>query len=248
MRSLLPLFLILVIAAGPVRAENRTFTLSSDLPYDNGSFLKHLLPRFALKAGIRVTVVSDDTAADARLAVGASGDPAFRDDSAIYNFAVLQASPEVERFRDWLMSDIGQRTVRAYAPDGKQVYFSVDAAVVEEAAPVTGENVMLGEKLALLHCGRCHVVSDRNRFAGIGSTPSFGALRTIPDWDIKFAAFFTLNPHPSFTQVEGITEPFDPQRPPMIAPIELTPDEVEAIAEFAASIPPRDLGAPLQAN
>lgn len=102
-----------------------------------------------------------------------------------------------------------------------------------------------GETLALLHCGRCHVVSDRNKYGGIGSTPSFGALRTIPNWREKFAAFWVYNPHPSFTQVEGVTEPFPAERPPHIAPVELTLEETEAIALFAASIEPKDLGAPL---
>ena len=40
-----------------------------------------------------------------------------------------------------------------------------------------------GEKLTLFHCGRCHVINEKNKYGGIGSTPSFGALRTMEDWE-----------------------------------------------------------------
>jgi hypothetical protein len=108
---------------------------------------------------------------------------------------------------------------------------------------VIKRDIELGEAQSLLHCGRCHVVNEKNRMGGIGSTPSFGALRAMPAWEDRFAVFWTLNPHPSFTQVEGMTEPFDPQHPPAIAPVWPTLEEVEAINAFAASIPPKDLGA-----
>ena len=80
---------------------------------------------------------------------------------------------------------------------------------------------------------------------GIGSTPSFAALRSLAGWEDKFLAFWSENPHPSFTQVEGLTEPFDPDHPPHIAPVEITLDELEAIYAFAATIEPKDLGAPI---
>ena len=100
-----------------------------------------------------------------------------------------------------------------------------------------------GEKLTLAHCGRCHVVNERNRYGGIGSTPSFAALRTVADWEDRFQAFYALNPHPAFTQVAGVTPPFVPERPSPIHPVELTPDEIEAIIEFTRTIAPKDLGA-----
>jgi len=99
-----------------------------------------------------------------------------------------------------------------------------------------------GEKLTLFHCGRCHVINERNKYGGIGSTPSFAALRTLDDWEDRFDAFWTLNPHPSFTQVEGMTEPFPPNRPSPIYPMKLTLDEVETITEYARTIAPKDLG------
>ena len=108
-------------------------------------------------------------------------------------------------------------------------------AVAEDYAP--------GEKLTLFHCGRCHVINERNKYGGIGSTPSFGALRTHDDWEDRFDAFYALAPHPAFTQVEGVTEPFPINRPSPIHPMELTVEEIETIREFARTIPPKDLGA-----
>lgn len=103
-----------------------------------------------------------------------------------------------------------------------------------------------GEKLTLLHCGRCHVVSERNRFGSIGSTPSFAALRNASDWEDRFRAFYALNPHPAFTQVPGITPPFAIERPSPIHPVVLTPDEIETIIDYARTIEPKDLGAEIR--
>lgn len=99
-----------------------------------------------------------------------------------------------------------------------------------------------GEKLTFLNCGRCHVIGSRNRMGGIGSTPSFMVIRTWEDWEDRMKAFWTLNPHPAFTQIEGVTDPFPPARPSPIHPIELTLDEVERILRYARSVQPADLG------
>ena len=99
-----------------------------------------------------------------------------------------------------------------------------------------------GEKLTLFNCGRCHVINEKNRYGGIGSTPSFGAIRALPDWEDRFDAFYTLAPHPAFTQVEGVTGPFPIDRPSPIHPLELTLDEIRTIKEFTRMIPPKDLG------
>jgi len=114
------------------------------------------------------------------------------------------------------------------------------------AGGAAADDIAPGEKLAIYACGRCHVVSERNRYGGIGSTPSFAAMRNLPDWEARFRAFYTLNPHPAFTQVTGITEPFPEHRPSPIAPIEVTEDEIARIVEFARGVTPKDLGAPLK--
>lgn len=102
-----------------------------------------------------------------------------------------------------------------------------------------------GEKLAFLHCGRCHVVSPEKRMGGIGSTPSFMVLRTFPDWEERMSAFWTLRPHPSFTQIDGVTEPFAEDRPAHVHPIRLTLDQVERIVAYARTVAPADLGGTL---
>ena len=80
----------------------------------------------------------------------------------------------------------------------------------------------------------------------IGSTPSFALIRSFPDWDSRFQAFFALNPHPAFTIVEGVTEPFAASRPPAIVPVKLTLEELDSILAYVETIAPAELGTPLQ--
>jgi len=57
-----------------------------------------------------------------------------------------------------------------------------------------------------------------------------------------------LNPHPSFTQIAGITEAFAAHLPPAIVPLEITQDEIDHILSYVATIAPADLGVPLQSQ
>ena len=118
--------------------------------------------------------------------------------------------------------------------------------LVLQSLPVVAAEYAPGEKLTLFHCGRCHVINERNKYGGIGSTPSFGALRTLEDWEDRMRAFYALAPHPAFTQIEGITEPFPIDRPSPIHPLELTEGDIDTIVEFTRTIPPKDLGAPVR--
>ena len=111
---------------------------------------------------------------------------------------------------------------------------------------VMADDYAPGEKLTLFHCGRCHVINEKNKYGGIGSTPSFAALRTMEDWEDRVDAFFALAPHPAFTQIEGVTEPFPIDRPSPIHPVELTLDELNTIKEYTRTIPPKDLGREVQ--
>jgi hypothetical protein len=81
---------------------------------------------------------------------------------------------------------------------------------------------------------------------GIGSTPSFSVLRSLPDWSDRFSVFYVLNPHPSFTVIDGVTPPFATNRPPPIAPVVLTLDDLEDVLAYVAGLKPADLGAPLR--
>jgi len=67
-------------------------------------------------------------------------------------------------------------------------------------------------------------------------------MRNYDDWKARFEAFYTEPPHIAVTQIEGITEPFDPARPSPIAPMLLTEADVEAIMAFVETIEPKDVG------
>jgi hypothetical protein len=126
------------------------------------------------------------------------------------------------------------------------VYLARKAIEAKPQDVVIEGDAVQGSRLALVHCGRCHVIDKRNRMGGIGSTPSFAALRGRTAWHELFLKFFTENPHPSFTQVEGVTIPFGPDRVAHIAPVEVTLDEIDAITAFVATLTPKDLGAPMR--
>jgi len=61
-------------------------------------------------------------------------------------------------------------------------------------------------------------------------------------------AFFAEAPHPSFTHVIDVTEPFTPERPSHIAPVEITLEDLDAITAFVATMEPKDLGAQVAPN
>ena len=237
------LLLIAACVASPVVAQDKAFTLQApDALVDTG-FLQHLLPRFSLKTGIRITI--DPAQPDATF--GSEGVPVFKDDTTIWHFSSIDA-PYPEAFEDWLLSDIGKRTIEGFAPDGTAL-FSTDLAqtTASVVVEITGDAV-LGEEISLRDCGRCHVVNDSNRMNAIGSTPSFALMRTFEDWEGRFQTFFLLKPHPAFTQVTDITDPFPENLPSPIAPIEVTLDEIDAIVAYVATIAPADLGAPVQSR
>lgn len=244
-------------------ADDKSFVLRADPKIIDNGLIKFLRPRFSLKTGVKITVE-----AQALPATGLSGADAYLLQTAAlpgtegalrrvavfgeiggrsYSMVVMpgDGAAHAERFLGWLTSKVGAATLAAFKIDGEIAY---GPAEPEEVKPVvisaTGDTKK-GEEIALRRCGRCHVVSDRNKFGGIGSTPSFGAMKNLPRWRERFEAFWTLNPHPSFTQIEGVTPPFDPERPPHIAPLILTLDDMDALMAFVLSIKPKDLGAPL---
>lgn len=215
-------------------------------------FDKHLLPRFRFKTRIAVDAVPEGAEADMALGIEAEGGTrVFSDaDGAVWRIAATgdARAEEVAAFIDWLRSTPGKAAIEGFAPEGAALFstqVAVKTAVVEET--LDGDAAK-GARLALVHCGRCHVVDERNRTGGIGSTPSFAALRGRAGWSDLFRTFWTANPHPSFTQVDGYTEPFAADRPVHIAPLEMTMDEVEAIAAFVGTIEPKNLGRPVEAN
>jgi hypothetical protein len=212
---------------------------------DSG-LMKHILPRFSLKTQIKVhPVEAGDTSAE--MSFGTQGRPVFEGAGQVWNIAVAAPDhPGTKRFVDWLFSDVGRNTVTSFAPHGT-VLFTLPAAGVAEVQVLEYDgDRALGLQVSQAKCGRCHAVSEAGRKKSIGSTPSFFVLRGFADWDERFSAFYTLKPHPSFTQVEDVTEPFPPNRPPPIFPIQVTLDELEDILAYVAILEPADLGAPLQ--
>ena len=250
MRSLLAF--ILGLWATCAFAQDAPVRLAMPADLTRLGFDKQLLPRFRFKTRIEVVAVGEGEPADMVLAVEAEGGTrVFSDaDGGVWRLADrgTARSDEVRAFVEWLRSTPGKAAIESFAPEGTPLFtteIAVKTVVVEET--VDGDT-QLGARLALVHCGRCHVVDERNRMGGIGSTPSFAALRGRERWSDLFLTFWTANPHPSFTQVEGYTEPFPTDRPVHVAPVEVTMDEVEAITAFVGTIAPKDLGRPVQAN
>ncbi|MEW9919200.1 hypothetical protein AB2B41_06275 [Marimonas sp. MJW-29] len=239
------IFALAVLAGAAATADDRTVRLAApDVLVENG-FLKYLLPRFSLKTQVRVEVLPPGSKADA--ALGAEGHPLFEGEGMVWSLNVLNADhPGTARFVDWITSDIGMRTVTGFEVDGKAIYARATAKKQVVQSITFEGDAALGKVLSVTHCGRCHVSVDDQPMIGIGSTPSFFVLRALADWDYRFQAFFALNPHPSFTQIVDVTEPFPEDRPSPIVPIELTLDEFDAILAYVSALVPADLGAPLQ--
>lgn len=231
------------LLASSATAQDKAFTLQVPQSLHDTGFIKHLLPRFSLKSGIRITPVAG--AADA--AFGTNGTPVFQGGKTLWHLSHTGA-PYTDVFEAWLLSDIGKRTIEAFAPQGiPQFSAQITAKPEIEAVVLTGDAV-LGEAISLRRCGRCHVINNSNRMKAIGSTPSFALLRSFTDWQERFETFFLRKPHPAFTQVAEVTEPFAANLPSPIAPIEVTLEEIAAIVGFVAAISPADLGAPLQSQ
>ena len=81
---------------------------------------------------------------------------------------------------------------------------------------------------------------------GIGSTPSFAALRNFPDWEERFQTFYILKPHPSFTEIADLGALVAPEHRAAIVPLEMSLADLDNILAYVAEIAPADLGAPVQ--
>lgn len=233
-----------LVFAAPASAQDKSFTLSAPKVLQDSGLLTFILPRFSLKTQTRITLVEEGAASDA--AFGSTGIVAFEGLEQVWHFAPGE-DPDAQRFADWLRSDVGRDTVDSYQVDGVALFTS-EVEVKKVVAEVTFDGDALnGEKASLTHCGRCHVVNEKNKMNSIGSTPSFAVLRTLGDWQDRFQAFYVLNPHPAFTQIAEVTPPFDPTRPPPIHAVQMTLDDLENILAFVQGISPADLGRTMDA-
>lgn len=235
--------LFCVMFPAVAQAQSADFTISATREIRDTGFLQHLLPRFSLKHGVRITLV--DESGD--VVIGEKGVPVFAGLDRIWSVTGSKAAAP-DLFMEWLLSEIGKRTIESFKLDSVAVFTAqVEDQKVARVLAFEGDPVQ-GEALSLAHCGRCHVINKTNRMKGMGQTPSFALMRTFDDWDIRFATFFVLNPHPSFTQIAGITEPFAAHLPPAIVPLEITQAEIDHILSYVATITPADLGVPLQSQ
>lgn len=249
---LVSLLCILPLSDQKAVAQDADLTLIVPQNLIETGFTKHLLPRFRFKTRIRVSAQPKGGEGDVSLLAAQDEGIAVMSaaDGTAFHFQILtgdsKKAAKSKKLLDWLQSEPGRAAIEGFKLDGKRVFAPGAAKVVQEVEIKVDGDANKGAKLALLHCGRCHVVDSRNPFGGIGSTPSFGAMKNLPDWLASFSAFWTINPHPSFTQVEGVTEPFNPSWPPPIAPLILTLEDVEAITAFVAGMPTKDLGGDVQ--
>ncbi len=234
----------LSLGGSPAAAQDRTVRLHAAEPLVASGLMRHILPRFSLKTQVRVEL--SDSTEDAQMVLGPGGTPLFRGLGETWGLQVLAPDhPGAARLAEWLQSEVGRRTVTGFAPDGAAL-FGPPAETERAVAEVSLDgDVALGRAVSRQKCTRCHTVDDESRWSGIGSTPSFGVLRSLPDWEQRFAAFYALNPHPAFVIVADVTPPFPKDRPPPIVPVEMSLDEVEAVLAFVAAMAPADLGGPL---
>ena len=93
-----------------------------------------------------------------------------------------------------------------------------------------------GREIVRQHCTRCHVVPEMNPYGGIGSTPSFAALKWLSDWEHRFEVFYSLPPHPALVSIQGVSEERSASLPVFVAEIELQIDDVEAILSFVRTV------------
>ncbi len=240
---------LLMLGLVPARADHRDLALFAAPVLIESGLIGFMLPRFSLKAGVGVHVeplTSDAPGGVLLQRAGNGGQLAFR--GLGQEFAVLQSEPDhaaASKFTAWLLSDIGQRTIAQFTPQSGAGYVgAANEQVVVPVVVLTG-SAANGEKLSYGKCGRCHVIGPRNRLKGIGSTPSFALLRSLDDWLVRFNEFYLRNPHPSFSQLAGVTPPFDPARPPPISPLRLSVQDLDDIIAYTSTIEPADLGAPL---
>lgn len=241
------LLLILALAVLPFKAlaEGRQVVLYAPPDLIATGVMDYILPRFKLKTQVPVVLTGDLAAAEVVIDAGAL--PLFEGAGQAWSLRVVQDTAWTARFADWLQGEIGLNTVLSYAPEGDPVFRAVTQAAQVAPPVVLSGDPALGLEVSRAKCARCHVV-DAQGFTGIGSTPSFAILRGFADWQDRFIGFFALNPHPAFTQIDGVTEAFDPTRPSPIVPLEMTLDEVDAVAAYVAGMAPADLGAPLQSQ
>lgn len=116
------------------------------------------------------------------------------------------------------------------------VFLAVIALISARPTAVTADDLENGRKLAQLHCARCHVIGEFNKYGGIGSTPSFQLLvKRRPDYKARFQTFFERPPHPAFVTIKGFGRRMA-HLPVNAAPVTLPLKAVSDILAFAETL------------
>ena len=234
--------ILLVTSLSYVNAEERIVTISAPPSLIASGFFDYIIPRFKLKTQISVKLVPDS----AMIAISRSSGRAFLQmGDIVFKIDILEGNNYSQRFFKWLKSDVGKKTIASIQENDEPVFVSLEIEEVATRQVRLSGDAKLGLKQSQQKCARCHVV-EKGRKNSIGSTPSFFALRTFDDWDLRFSGFYLLRPHPAFTIIPEVTEPFDDSRPAPIVPIELNLNELQAIIAYVQNIPPADLGEPVK--
>ncbi len=238
--------IVIAMALGlalPAWAEADAVKLYAPPALIDTGLLDHILPRFRLKTQVRVVAVDDPGMAD--VVLGEDGRAVAQMGAQVWRVAVPGTSEDAARFGAWLTSDVGRRTILGYAPEGQALFAEVAAPAPAPETRYADGDASWGHTISRAKCTRCHAVDADTVMGSLGSTPSFAVLRSLPDWEARFAGFFALNPHPAFTVIPDVTPAFDVTRPPSIEPVQMSLQEVEAILAYVAALAPADLGAPL---
>lgn len=240
------IFATCLVNPAPANAQEADFGLASPEVLEEVGFLRFLIPRFSLKTGIRVALQANNPEV---IISTERGLPMMEGMGQVFYLQITDSNSsrgdKARRFAAWIDSEIGHRTIEQFTSDDVTVFVAIDSLQAAEAAPVFSGDAQRGEAFSYANCGRCHVIGDRNRMKGIGSTPSFPVLLALADWEERFSTFYTRIPHPSIAQLEGVSPPFDPAFPPANAALRLTLDDLEDILTYVSTLPPADLGAPL---
>ena len=236
---------VLTLLAGAAPGQDRPVRLHAPEGLIDTGLLNYILPRFSLKTQVRVELTPTPESAD--LVLGDSGRALFEGAGQVWRLDRRGDHEGAKRLADWLQGEVGRKTVLSFAPGGGDPLFAPPRPAQQIAVEVTYDgDAELGLEVSRVKCGRCHQVEADRPMGGIGSTPSFAVLRSLKDWDARFAGFYLLNPHPSFTVIPDVTDPFPIDRPPPIVPVEMSLDEIDAVLAYVAAMQAADLGAPIR--
>ena len=212
-------------------------------------FDKHILPRFKFKTQIVINALDTIKNTDASIGVKEEGISVFSDlNDVIYKIEKKTTDAEklkkIDRFIDWLKSSSGISAVEGFQINGAPIFKAILIEKKEIKEFIFDGDSKNGLIISQKHCKRCHVVDD-NVFAGIDSSPSFQAMRSFEDWEERFRAFWTVSPHLNVISIKDVHEAGSNLSPVVIAPIELTLEEVDDILSYVSKLKPKDLGKPI---